>query len=148
MAGSALPSRSAVDGALGRRRGVFDHRPRSDHQHPGFEEAGSDGVPGSRENPSVGLARDPHALGRRVLVEPLEVGETDGLEFVEANRDRVGFARGLPDGAESAALQAAADVAGHQGTRHIFRAYAHNADLSTTDLPVSVATLRDLATGV
>jgi hypothetical protein len=148
VAGSALPSLSSVDGALGRRRGVFDHRPRSDHQHPGFEEAGSHGVPGSRENPRVGLPRHPHALGRRILVEPLEVGETDGLEFVQANRHGVGLARGLSDGAEAPAFHVAADAAEDHGTRHMFRAYAHNAGLSTTDLTtiltMAVAPSRDL----
>jgi hypothetical protein len=145
VAGSAVPSLSPVDGALGRRRGVFDHRPRPDQEHPGFEEAGGYGVPGSCENPRVGLPRHPHALGRRVLVEPLEVGETDGLEFVEANRHRVGFARRLSDGAEAPAFDVAADATEDNGTRHVLRAYAHNVGLSTLDLTVAVAPLRDPA---
>lgn len=105
-------------------------------------------MPGAREDPRVGLSGDAHALGRRVLVEPFRVRESDGLELVEANRDCVGFARGLSDGAEAPALQVAADATREHGTRHLFRAYAHNDRLSTTDLAVALAPSRDLTASV
>lgn len=126
-----MPSRAAVHGALGWRRGILDHGSRSDNQHPGSQEADGDRVPGPCENSRVRLPGHAHAFGRRVLVEPVEVGETDGLEFVEADPNRVGLARRLPDRPETPAPHVTADATRHERAGHWLRAYAHNTRLST-----------------
>jgi hypothetical protein len=118
VAGSAVPACAVVNGALGRRDGIFDHRSRLDQEHPAIDETRGHGVPGAREDARVGLARHPHALGCRILVEPLEIAKADGLEFVEADHHRVGPARGPADGTKAPARQAAADTTGDQRTRH------------------------------
>jgi hypothetical protein len=107
-----VPAWTAVDRAPGRRRHVLDHRSGFNHQHLRLEKARGHRVPAPRENPRVGLARDTHAPGRRILVKAFEVGEPDGFEFVEADPHRVRLGRRLADRAEPAALQVATDVTG------------------------------------
>jgi hypothetical protein len=104
---------------LGRRRRIFDDRPRFDQEHPGLEQAGCNGVPGPRQDPGVRLPGHTHALGRRVLVQSLEVGKPDGFQFVEGDRQRVGPSGMLPDRPESTARQAASNASWNHGSRHL-----------------------------
>jgi hypothetical protein len=71
-----------------------DRAPR-DAQSATFGQRIGDLVMGRLENPSEGSPRDPHALGRLLVVEPFAIGEADGLELVEGELDFLG--RGTRD---------------------------------------------------
>jgi hypothetical protein len=135
LACPAVASRTAMDGTLRSRRLAHDDRARFDDEHPALNQSPGHCRSCAREDAGIGLARHPHPFSRRVLVEPFDIGETDRLHFIQANRHRVGLARGSPDGAEPQALQAAAYATGDDWTRHVFRAYAHKSDRSTADFP-------------
>jgi hypothetical protein len=89
-----------------------------DPQHFLFNEAPGDGHPSSRQDARVGLPRNSHLLGGCVLIEALDVGESDRFKRVQRDRDRVGLARGPPDRAKSSGCQPAANAAWNQGRWH------------------------------
>jgi len=116
-----MAARAIVDGTFGRRRRLLDHRTRFDNQHLALNQAGGDGVSSPREDTRICLSRHPHAPGRRVLIEPFQVGETDRFEFVQADGDRVRLARQAPDRSEAPAIQLAADATRDNGPRHAIK---------------------------
>jgi hypothetical protein len=118
LACPAVASRTAVDGTLRSRRLAHDDRARFDDEHPALNQGPSHGRSCPREDAGIRLPRHPHPLGRRILVEALEVGETHRLEFVHANRNRAGLARGAPDRTKAATEYLAADVTRDDGPGH------------------------------
>jgi hypothetical protein len=70
------------------------------------------------KNPREGLTRHAHALGRSVLVKQLAVRESDGLEFIDADRHGGQVTRGYAERPEAAAWSAAADPTGSKWTPH------------------------------
>jgi hypothetical protein len=76
---------------------VLDHRAGFHHQHLAIDQADGDGVSGTREDTGVGLSGHGHSLGGRVLIQTFEVGEPDGLEFIESDTDGLGLQGGTPN---------------------------------------------------
>jgi hypothetical protein len=118
LACPAVALRTAVNGTLRSRRLAHDDRARFDDEHPALNQSPGHRRSCAREDTGIGLARDPHPLGRRSLVEALEIGETHRLEFVHANRNRACFARGAPDRPKATTKHLAADVTRDDGPGH------------------------------
>ena len=98
---------------------LLDHGSRLDHQQLPLDQAGGDGTSSTREDARVGLSRYGHLLGGRLLIETLEVGEPDGLEFIEADTDGVGFPCGASNRPEAISFQRRANVTWNDGARHV-----------------------------
>lgn len=107
-----------MDRTFGRRRRLLDYRTRFDNQHPAINQARGDRMSSPREDPGIGLSRHSHAFGRGVLIEPGQVRETNCLEFVQADGDRVTLAREASDRSEAPTLQLAADAARENRAGH------------------------------
>ena len=121
VARSTVAARAAVDRTFGRGRCFRDHRTRPDDQHLAFDQEGGDGVASPQEDTRIGLSRHPHPFGRRILIEALQVRETDRFELVQADGNRVGLARRSADRTEAPSIQLAADATGHHGSGHAIK---------------------------
>ena len=121
LACPAVASRTAVDGTLRSRRLAHDDRAGFDDEHPALNQSPGHRQLCAREDAGIGLARHAHPFGRRILVEALEIGETHRLEFVHANRNRVGLAGGAPDRPKAATEHLAADATRDDGPGHTIK---------------------------
>jgi hypothetical protein len=103
-------------GLLARR--LLDHGASLDQQQPAFHQALGNGASRPGENSSVGLPGHCHPLGGGGLVKTLEVGETDGLELIEADADRLGSADRSSNRPEASARQLMTDTTENQRAWH------------------------------
>jgi LysM repeat protein len=71
-----------------------------------------------RDDAAEGGARDTHAPRRLLLVEPLEVGEPQGLELVESHRDALGLAAAPAGRSEDRCRWLTSDQAAAMGSGH------------------------------
>jgi len=121
LAGPAVASRTAMNGTLQSRRFAHDDRARFDDEHPALNQGPGHRRSCAREDAGIRLARHPHPFGRRILIEAIEVGEPHGLEFVHANRHRVGLAGGAPDRPKAATEHPGADATRDDGPGHTIK---------------------------
>jgi hypothetical protein len=100
---------------IARRR---DHRSLADHQHLICDQRLRDCRSGAGENPCERGARHAHPLGGRLLVQALEVGETQRLQLVEPEVLDDETVDGLTDRLECSFAADATDPAGFLGSGH------------------------------
>jgi len=121
LACPAVALRTAVNGTLRSRRLAHDDRARFDHEHPALNQSPGHRRSCAREDAGISLPRYAHPLGRRSLVEALEIGETHRLEFVHTNRNRASLAGGPPNRPKAATEHLAADVTRNDGPGHTIK---------------------------
>jgi hypothetical protein len=76
------------------RGGIGLNGPAFERQRLGAEQRSGHLAPRRLPRPREGRTRDAHAPRRLLLIQPLEVSQAQGLEFIEAEGDPLQFARG------------------------------------------------------
>jgi hypothetical protein len=121
---AASPS-GAVHRAWHRFPGTLDNRAFTNEQKSFFDQSSRNNRPGAIENASKRGSRDPHPFRGRFLVQALEIGEAQGLEFVGSQDFDLELRRRATDGFEGAPLSQAADLSEFLGPSHGASSYEH-----------------------
>jgi hypothetical protein len=115
---STSPSAAIVDGTRQRPFRTLHHRPVTDDEHLFVNQNRGDDRPRPPENPGERRPRYAHPLGGRLLVEALEVSETESLELVEREGLGLELARRTTDRFESPAHGQATYASRFGGSDH------------------------------
>ena len=116
VAPTATSPSAAMNRAWQRFAGARNNRTLAHHQKSLLDESPSNDRSGAGEDAGKGRPRDAHPFGGRLLVQPLEISQTERLELVDAQSLNLEL-RGRPtDRLESAPLPPACEPRGSPPT--------------------------------